>query len=89
MEEERVRAQFHREVDAKAQHEATVDANARAMLRAEIKREMEEENMEMRMDLARREREVEKRAEDVRKKEKEWIETYGKGIIEGGRTGKL
>lgn len=88
MEEERVRSQPHHEVDAKAQHEATVDASVWEMLRAEIKCEMEEENMAMRADLARREREVEKRAEDVRKKEKEWIETYGKGIIEGGRTGK-
>lgn len=88
-EEERVLAQFHREVDAKARYEGLVDENVRVMLRAEIKREMEEENMAMRMDLARREREVEKRAEDVRKKEKEWIATYGKGIIEGGRTGKF
>lgn len=89
MDEENISAQCYHGVDAEAEYERGRIAKVREMLRAEIKREMEEENLAMMADLARREREVERRADDVRKKEKAWIGTYGRGIIEGGRTGKL
>lgn len=59
-------------------------ARVRAEVKAEIKQEMEAENLARMEDLEKREKELEVRAEQVREKERVWIETYGKGVVEGG-----
>lgn len=84
VEKEKLRAQISAELRAQMEDEKARVARVRAEVRAEIKLEMEAENLAKMNDLARRERELEERAEEVRGKERAWIETYGRGVVEGG-----
>lgn len=82
-EKEKLRARISAELRAQMEDEQVRVARVRAEVRAEIKLEMEAQNLARMNDLARRERELEERAEEVRAKERAWIETYGRGVVEG------
>lgn len=81
---EGIRAEIYAEI--LAQKEV---ARMRAEVRAELKREIEAENRAAVENLARREREVEKREDEVRGKEQAWIGAYGAGIVGGDGAGEL
>lgn len=83
-ERERLRAQISAELSAQMENEKVRVARVREEVKAEIKKEMEVENLARMADLAKREKELEVRAEQVREKERAWIETHGKGAVEGG-----